>query len=291
MQTNQKRRMVFGACFAVGVFTAASLGYIAGSTSSSEPGGPDRTAIGALAVTAVSADGETSTLTGEDAQTYEENIAPINESEVTFDENVDLSSGEVDERKEALSEDYEVGEPLSLEDLEFMRAYLIESTPSSGEGAPDVEAAVYKPSGSTAVIDSAAYKPSDISIAPVALFNLNQSFNVTKTGAGATANASGSITGGINAVDANWGVSWTTKRTAGVALTKITSTVTADAYGAVAAWPFVGKIYSQTRSATSPAGASSWTFSRGGYVPGVIAYMQIDCKSFVYTAAGSFQLP
>lgn len=275
MGSNRKRQLTLGACFTVGVLAAASLGYAAGSASPVPEQVKDGIVAEATTFTAVSAGGETSTLTGEDAETFEEFTTPIDESEVTFDENVDLSSAEVDERKEALVSDYEVGEPLSVEDLEFMRAYLIEEeTPTTDE--PVIEAAAFTETGK---------------VAPAALYNLNQSFNVNKSGAGASANANGRITGGINVVDANWGASWTTKRTGGAALTKITSTVKADAFGAVAAWPFVGLIYSQSRSATSPSGASSWYFSRSGKVTGAVAYMQIDCKSFVYTKSGSFQLP
>lgn len=278
MRSNRKRGLLLGACFTAGILAAASLGYVAGSASPT----PDPVhagtvaAAGASTFTAVSTDGDTSTLTGDDAATFEEYSTPIDQSEVTFDENVDLSSVEVEERKEALVSDYVVGEPLSLEDLEFMRAYLIEEEPASDTSTP--------------VIDTAAFTGSG-NIAPAALYNLNQSFNVNKSGAGASANANGRITGGINVVDANWAASWTTKRTAGVALSKITSSVKADAFGAVAAWPFVGLIYSQSYSATSPNGASSWSFSRSGKVTGAVAYMTIDCKSFVYTKSGSFSLP
>lgn len=67
--------------------------------------------------------------------------------------------------------------------------------------------------------------------------------------------------------------------------------MTADTFGAVAAWPFVGKIYTKTESSASPSGASSWSFSRTGRVTGAVAYMQIDCRSYVYTNSGSFSLP
>ncbi len=268
---------VVGACFAVGVFAAASLGYAAG-TASPEPATHDvKDEVASTAVVAVSAEGESSVLTDAEEAAYEENITPIDPDEVTFDANEGLSSGEVEERQDGLAENYEVGEPLSPEDLEFLRAYLIEAEPTAESSEP--------------VIEAAAFQGSQGVVAPAALYNLNQSFNVTRSGAGATANAKGSIKGGINLVDASWSVSWTTKRTAGKALTKITSTVTADAFGAVAGWPYVGKIYSKSYSATSPKGASSWSFARSGKVTGAVAYMQMDCKSFVYTSSGSFALP
>jgi hypothetical protein len=276
MVSNRKRRLTLGACFTVGVLTAASLGYVAGSVSHEPEQVKDGIIAEATTFTAVSASGQTSTLTGEDAETYEEFSTPIDQSEVTFDENVELSPVEVAERKEALATDYVVGEPLSLEDLEFLRAYLIDGEPAADAGTPVIETVAFGGSGS---------------VAPAALYNLNQPFNVTRSGAGATANANGRVTGGINIVDANWGVSWTTKRTGGAALTKITSSVRADAFGAVAGWPFVGLVYSRSYSATSPSGASSWSFARSGKVVAAVAYMQVDCKSFVYTKSGSFSLP
>lgn len=279
MGSNRTRRMVLAGCFTVSVFAAATLGYVAGSASPAADRVPEATvaASSASTIVAVSGPGKTSTLTNEQAEIYEKYSTSIDPSELTFEENVGLSSAEVKERKESLATDYTVGEPLSLEDLEFMRAYLIDK-----KLAPDA---------STPVINTAAFNNSELSINLVGLFDLNASFNVTKSGAGATANAKGSTHGTINAFDGYWSTSWTTKRTAGVALTKIKSSVTASAFGAVAAWPFVGLIYSQSYSATSGTGASSWYFSRNGYVPGLIAYMQIDCKSFVYTKSGSFVLP
>lgn len=263
--------------FALSLLVAASVGYVAGANAQgpepvrsvhvAQPGG----------ILAIAADGEKSVLSGEEQETYEEYTTSIEEDEVTYEANVDLSAAEVSERQTDLSEEYAVGEPLSPEDLEFRRAYLFDAESTESAGDPAVKTATFA-SGETSAV-------------PAALYNLNQSFNVTKSGAGATANANGRITGGINLADASWGVSWTTKRTGGRALTKITSSVTTDAFGAVASWPFVGKIYSKTLSATSPKGASSWSFSRSGRVTGAVAYMQMDCRSFVYTSAGSFGLP
>ncbi|WP_136035841.1 hypothetical protein [Microbacterium sp. K35] len=279
VRVHQNRRIALGACVAVSLLATGSLGYIAGSASAR----PASTLNGTLTseassgIEAVSAGGEASTLTGEAAEAYEENTTPIDQTDVTFDENTALSRAEVEERKDALADHYSVGQPLSAEDLEFMRAYLIDAEPPASASSPAIEAA--------------AYGGAEARIVPAALYNLNQSFNVTISGAGATANASGRITGGIDLVDANWGVSWTTKRTGGKALTKITSSVKADAFGAVAAWPFVGLIYSKSYSATSPSGASSWSFSRNGRATGAVAYMQMDCRSYVYTTSGSFALP
>lgn len=276
---HRNRRRLTAACasFALGILTAGSLGYVAGSASA-EPDRPRDTSVTeSAAVVAMSVGGSSTTLTDDEAETFEEFTSPIDEDEVTFEANEDLTSAEVDARQDALSEDYGVGDPLSLEDIEFMRAYLIDAQPTTDAESP--------------VIETAAFGDSSGSAVPAALYNLNQSFNVTRSGAGATANANGRITGGINLVDANWKASWTTKRTSGKALSKITSSVTADAFGAVAAWPFVGKIYSKSYSATSPSGASSWSFSRNGRVTGAVAYMQIDCRSYVYTSSGSFSLP
>lgn len=275
--SRRKSRTLVAACFEVGILASASLGYATGSASST----PDPLQGGSVAervdVLAVAADGDTVALTADEAETFDEFTTPIDQEEVTFESNVDLTPAEVEDRQDGLSEDYDVGDPLSLEDLEFMRAYLIEAEPASD--------------GGSTVVETAAFEGSQNAAAPAALYNLNQSFNVTRSGAGATANANGRITGGINVVDAYWGASWTTKRTGGKALSKITSSVTADAFGAVGGWPYVGKIYSKTLSATSPSGVSSWSFSRSGRVTGAVAYMQVDCRSYVYTSSGSFSLP
>lgn len=278
----RRRRTIVGACFAVGVFAAASLGYAGGSASPEPDPLPGKAVAEHEAILAVSAAGTTSTLSDDQEEMYEENIRPIDQSAATFPGNRGLSVAQVKARQTDLSEDYEVGEPLSAEDLEFLRAYLIGAQPTAAADAPVVE---------TTAIQTAAHDMTPGNAAPAALFNLNQSFNVTRSGAGATANATGRITGGINLIDAYWAASWTTKRTSGRYLTKITSRVIADAFGAVASYPFVGKIYSRTYSATSPSGSNSWYFSRSGRVTGAVAYMQIDCRSFVYTSAGSFGLP
>jgi hypothetical protein len=277
MSAHSQKRFLLGALFAASVLVAGYLGYAAGAASPDPQLFWDGNVADSGPILAVLSSGETSALSEQEAEAFEEHTAPIDQSDVTFTENIDLSLSEVEERKDALAADYVVGEPLSIEDLEFMRAYLIEKEPD-----PDSE---------ILAIETAALTNSGSSIVPAALFGLNQSFNVTKSGAGATANAKGTITGGINLVDATWGVSWNTKRTAGVSLTKIKSSVNAYAYGAVIAWPFVGLIYSKAISATSPAGASSWSFARSGNVTGAVAYMQIECRSYVYTSSGTFSLP
>lgn len=225
-------------------------------------------------------------LTPAQIEQFEENSTPIASEDVTFESNRDLTEGEVFARKEAMANSYEIGEPLSAEDLEFLRAYLLTD---NGTGDPTISTASYGASDGTG---SLTQRVSAVDVQPTAISTLP--FNKTKTVHGTTTNAAGSSTirsSQPGPFDNGWSVNWTAKRTAGTSLTKIQNKVVVTAYGAVAAWPFVGAIYNVSRSSTSPANAQSWNMQRSETFAGAVTQLDIALYSYFWNSKGSWQIP
>jgi hypothetical protein len=224
-------------------------------------------------------------LTPAEVEQFEENSTPIQPEEVAFASNEDLSDAQVSARKDAMAKKYEVGEPLSLEDLEFLRAYLL----TDGEGEPTVTTASYTTSEGTGAL---AQRVSTFDVVPAAISTLP--FNKSKTSDGTSTNAKGSSTLRISQpgpFDNGWSVDWTARRTSGASLTKIQNKVTVIAYGAVAAFPFVGQIYKVSRSSTSGANAQSWRTQRSETFGGAVTQLDIALYSYFWNSRGNWQIP
>lgn len=209
---------------------------------------------------------------------FRENSTPIDPETVEFSENVALDEAEIEERAEDLAREYSVGEPLSLADLEFVRAYLI---PASSDGAVTSD----QPSIVTASNRTGA---SDIELALVN--GQTWTFSQTqRTAAGVTAATQGSASINIGFVDHTWSAGWTAKRISGASLTKMVSTLRVQLYGAVAAPPYVGLITNWSRTETKT-GVQSTYFSRNGSAVGAVAYYNMSGNTVFYTSQGSFQI-
>lgn len=209
-------------------------------------------------------------LTSSQLDEAEENSQPLEPEEATFESNMDLTEAEVVERNEEVGESYEIGEPVTLEDLEFLRIYAFSAEES--QAAPVV---------------TAAYTSDDPTIELVSAQTTY--FNKTTTLAGTKANILGSVTGNVGSgISSSWSETWTAKRVSGTSLTKIKSQAHVYAYGLVAVSPFVGLIYEAHPSATLA--VQSMVFSRTANFTGITYYMTLDAVSTFYNPAGSFQI-
>ena len=217
------------------------------------------------------ANGSTVRLTSSQLREAEENSEPLDPEDATFPSNVDLSDEEVAERAEEVGESYEIGESVTLEDLEFLRIYAF-----SAEGSPSEPVVT--------VAHTSAEDPT-VELASAQTFP----FNATRTLFGTKANITGSVTANIGAgISSSWSVLWTAKRVTGTATTKIKSQAHVYAYGLTSVSPYVGLIYESHPSATST--AQSIGFARTANFTGVTYYMTIDAVSTFYNPAGSFQI-
>lgn len=286
MQTRFHRyitRTLIGSTIVVAGIVAGSLGYYLDQPATAYGEASPGSADGDSAIVAVVDDDALVDLTPAQAEQFEENTTPIDSDEVRYDANVELTEDEVIDRQVEMAEKYEVGEPLSLEDLEFLRAYLL---------TEDGEAGVTTTGFSANDDGSAVHGAASVDADTVSLST--SSFNRTKTTNGTTVNASGSSTLRISQpgpLDNGWSTKWTAKRTAGASLTKIKNTVAVQAYGAVAKWPFVGQIYSVSRSSTSGANAQAWSMQRSESFAGAVVQLNIQCYSYFWNSRGSWQLP
>lgn len=246
------------ATFGLGVTTGQQITV---ASSAGETGG--------AAALALDTTGGTVRLTADQLEAAEENAEPLDPEDATFPSNVDLTEAEVAERSQEVGESYEIGESVTMEDLEFLRIYAF----SADEAQADSAVTVAHTDDATVELASAQTFP----------------FNATRTLFGTKANITGSVTANIGAgISSSWSVTWTAKRISGTVTTKIKSQAHVYAYGLTSVAPYVGLIYESHPSATST--AQSMGFARTANFTGVTYYMTIDAVSTFYSSAGSFQI-
>lgn len=233
------------------------------------------------AIEALTTGGGIVELTSSQRAVFDDNSEPLNPEDATFPANVDLTAEEVAERSVEVGESYEIGESVTLEDLEFLRIYAFSA--DNPEGDP--------------VVASARVSAEERSVAPavasdalsveLASTSNTDRFNVTKTQYGTTANVQGSMTRTIgDTVTNSWSVNWIAKRVSGTSTTKIVAKANIYGYGATAAWPYVGLIYEAHPSASTT--AQSLGFSRTGTFTAYAVYMTSEATSTFYNTKGSF---
>lgn len=247
---------------------AFGLGVVAGGGTAN----PDEeSALSGAAVQALTTSGDTVQLTSSQLKVAEENSEPLEPEDAIFASNLDLTEAEVVERSAEVGESYEIGESVTLEDLEFLRIYAF--------SAEDTQ---------SAPVVSVAHSPADdssIELASAQTFP----FNATRTVFGTTANITGSVTANVGTgISSSWSTTWTAKRVSGTSLTKIKSQAHVYAYGLTSVAPYVGLIYEAHPYATLA--AQSMGFSRTANFSGITYYMTIDAVSTFYSSAGSFQI-
>ena len=234
------------------------------------------------AVEALTTGGGTVQLTSSELKVAEENSEPLDPEDATFPSNVDLTDAEVAERSEEVGESYEIGESVTLEDLEFLRIYALSAEEPASE--PVAVSARTTPSGPVVGLALGGDDPSFELVSAQTI-----PFNATRTLAGTKANITGYVTGNVGSgVTSSWNVNWTAKRVSGTATTKITSQAHIYAYGLTAVAPYVGLIYQAHPSASTT--AQSMVFSRTANFTGINYYMTLDAVSTFYNPAGSFQI-
>ncbi|MEJ1091644.1 hypothetical protein [Microbacterium istanbulense] len=263
------------AVLALGI--AGGGGYLAGRSSVPDvvpaTADPQQAQVAAVSNPA----GDVENLDPQEAEQFAENSTPIAEEDVQFEENIDLTVEQIADRTEEMADAYEVGEPLSPEDLEFLRAYMVDESVDSG---PTVTTANYSADSDEPNIELAASTTGKI--------------NRSKTAFGTSVSQVGSFSlkvGEPNPFANSWSTSFTAKKTSGTSLTKIKAQVNVQGYGAVTQWPFVGKVYETSQSSTSGANVQSWSFNRSGSFGGVILNLEIQTYAYFWNSKGSFQLP
>lgn len=221
-------------------------------------------------------------------EVFEEASEPIldtdDPSAFEFDENVALSTEEAEERFIEIAESYEIGEPLSLVDLELVRAYATISD-------PEAEAAE---SASGASIVTASYnsaRQDNIVLVGINPWtgNGSQAFSKTKTSQSVSAKLSGTLY--VNTKISGLGNTWRVKSTGAITagrgnVKKNSVSATFNAYGAVAAWPYVGLIYTKTASANN--GVNNVSLDKSYSYNGLLAYWSATPSQSVNTKSGSF---
>lgn len=189
-------------------------------------------------------------------EVIEDALEPIGDvsdpSAFDFEENVDLDEGEIAERFTDISDNYELGEPLSLRDLELVRAYAPMETLDSGVESP---VAVSMPPISSAMYSSRAPGTGAV-LAKINWWTGNGSrkFSKTRKAQGVSAKLTGTLYVNTkwNGIGNTWRIKSTGAIIAGKAkVSKNTVSLTFNGYGAVARWPYVGLVYKKTAKASN----------------------------------------
>lgn len=218
-------------------------------------------------------------LSPEQEAAFEELATPITEAEAEYSENVGLEDDEVRERFDAINSDYELGEAFSEEDLEFIRLH---ATPALSE--EEVAAA------SEPTVQTASYTSGSASVETVATWNNNWKWaDSRKSCIGAKVATQGGASVTFNLTNFNWSINYTAKKESGTNITKMDHTVKTTIYGAVPAWPYVGNIYSVTRT-DSASGVQSNQFNRSGAGTGAPAYYDMTANTVFRNSKGSCQI-
>ncbi|TPG07136.1 hypothetical protein EAH85_10495 [Curtobacterium flaccumfaciens] len=189
-----------------------------------------------------------------DAAAVSAAASPLSEEDATFEDNKNLLDSDVTARFAAIDANYSAGEALDANDLEFMRVYEFKAAPS---------------------------------IAPKLQSRKSLGFSRTKTSAGVTARFAGTIASHIGTISNSWSCSVKTTITKGK-FKRIKSACQAQAWGAVAKKPYIGKIYDTNPSATGT--KSPWSFSQNKAFTGYVTYVTVQPTTTVTTANGQFTM-
>lgn len=227
------------------------------------------------------------------AEVFENAVAPIDNtndpSQFEFPENVGLTQEEAGDQLLEIGASYELGQALSPEDLEIVRAYAAPSdiTVSAEESVASTEQGTV----STASYASAA----KAAVVPAAIDpwtgNGSKAFSKKKTAQKVSAKLSGRlyVNTKSNGLGNTWRIKSFGKITAGRSNVKKNSvSATFYGYGAVAAWPYVGLIYNKTASASN--GKSNVVMDKSYSYNGLLAYWSAAPKQSVRTKSGSYSV-
>ncbi|WP_332698216.1 hypothetical protein [Halalkalibacter lacteus] len=198
-------------------------------------------------------------------------LDPIQPSEIQHDINKNLNQIQIAERFNEINSTYEVNEPFSLEDTEFIRVYADSAN----------EPSIFTPS-----------QPGDIST--MSFFNSSYSkpFNKTLTKNGVTVNFSGRVYSNIGILNHSYRGNVTSKVTAGgPKVSKIENFVTNVAYGALgSSGTYVGIVYDGNIN-NSTTKYKTWSLDetqRYGAV--TVVYTYTNAYTRITSTGGTFRL-
>jgi len=226
-------------------------------------------------------------------EVIEDALEPIDDtsdpSEFDFEENVDLDESEIAERFTDISDNYELGEPLSLSDLELVRAYAPITIPDPSEGGSDAL--------SPLPVSSAAYfvgkTGGGVALAKINWWtgNGSKAFSEAKKSQGVSAKLTGTIY--VNTKRNGIGNTWRIKSTGAIIagktnVSKNTVSLTFNGYGAVARWPYVGLIYTKTAKGSN--GKNNVSIDQSYAYSALLASWSAVPMQSVKTKKGSFNV-
>ncbi|MFF2500139.1 MULTISPECIES: hypothetical protein [Peribacillus] len=200
-------------------------------------------------------------------------LDPIEIKEITFKINKNLSDEQIIDRFEEINSKYNINEPFSLEDTEFIRAYA-----SSTNETADIAA-----------------QPTNL-IQPISLKfgNTNsQSFSKSKSKYGVTVKFTGKVYTNINVLNHSYRGNLKATIPAGSSKVKgIKTAVTNVAYGVLGkSGTYVGIVYSGSAQSSTTTKKTSWAMDKTvKYSAIAVVYTYTDAYVEVKTTSGSFNL-
>ncbi|KRE00886.1 hypothetical protein ASE46_28960 [Bacillus sp. Root239] len=207
------------------------------------------------------------------ASTNEESsqsLEPIDPNQVTYENNKNLSDEQVSDRFEEINSKYEIEEPFSAEDAEFIRAYASSPTDSTD-------------SNSDSMFQTQSIK----------LNSGSQAFSRSIKKYGVGVSFTGRVYGDINALNHSYRGKMTTKITSGSSkVKKIQNTVTNVAYGLLGnGGTYVGIVYNGSKSNSTTTNKKSWGMDETVKYGGVaVVYTYTNAYTRITTTTGSFNL-
>ncbi|PAD23675.1 hypothetical protein CHH55_20650 [Niallia circulans] len=199
-----------------------------------------------------------------------ESLEPIQPEEIKFDINKNLSEEQISDRFEEINSSYEVNQPFSIEDIEFIRAY---ATPNNS---------------------NTTNNPGMIQTQAIKLGNHNSAkFNKPKTKYGVTVKFSGTVYTDINVLNHSYRGNITAKITAGSSkVKKIKLATTNKAYGLLGkGGTYVGIVNSSEVSSSTTTKNTGWSMDKTGKYGAVgVLYTYTDAYVDITTTSGAFNL-
>nr|WP_295975672.1 hypothetical protein [uncultured Bacillus sp.] len=187
-----------------------------------------------------------------------------------YDVNKNLSEEQIAERFDWINSNYEINQPFSLEDTEFIRAYA-------------------SPSTANAPTNNGGISTYDLKFGNSA----SQSFSKSKTAQGVSIKIAGSVRAEVNVLNHSYGAKYKTTVSSGSSKIKsIRNNVKASAYGMVGtSGTYVGLVHSSSIGATSGSKPTSWSIDKTKeYSASLVVYVYVNAYTTVNTTSGSFDL-
>jgi hypothetical protein len=189
-------------------------------------------------------------------------------NELQYDINKNLSPEEIAMRFEKINTSYEVGEPFSLEDSEFVKYYAVSQSKSTDTNMQ--RASLYNPGGT-----------------------ISKHFSNAKYQYGAGVSIDGKVRTTMGYINHSYGGTFSTFVQSGRSNVKsIKNVVTHSAYGVLGtSGTYVGKVHSSSISSTSGSRPSSWSISEDKEYSAVgVMYTYTNAYAKVTTTSGTFTL-